>query len=216
MISTPRLLIKLRKALGNVDDQDLPEEDALELLNQSFYELLSKFPFREKEATTNWPTVAGIRTYDIPTNFEALTLLAIVDPVTLKHSPIDKWTDRKYEIEYSGNESLRSVPEAYYRENQKIVLHPTPDAIYTMVMKWLVSLSPLAPDVDASIPQEWHELILYGAIYRGFLEFGDTNRANTFSNMQAKILNTMVPVESKEEVDYHEASVEIIRRGRDW
>ncbi len=64
------------------------------------------------------------------------------------------------------------------------------------------------------IPQQWHELILMGAIYRGYKRIGDYPRANqALAHWERKVAQVK-PVEQKEEADSHFSGLEVI--GRDY
>jgi hypothetical protein len=66
-------------------------------------------------------------------------------------------------------------------------------------------MAPVNPD----IPQEWHELILFGGVWRGYIKLGDYNRANAMKNHQVGLIESTVPVEAKEETDSRDVGLSI-------
>lgn len=202
---------KLRKPLG-VDEDDLPDVDVDLLLNTSYWELLDKFPFREKEVTATFQTTIGTRSYDMPQPFEALRQLSILDPSTNEHTPLKRMTVFEYETKYVEGVDNYAMPCKYTREGCFARLWPTPDDIYTITIKYWTTLADLADGSDPIIPQAWHEIIVFGGIWRGFIDIGDFARANQMKAHQVSLINSMSPVEAKEEIDTHTGGIEVLGR----
>lgn len=209
-ISTDSLIKGVRKATGQ-DEDDLPDIDALLYLNQSYWELLDKYPFREKEVRGTWPTVIGTRIYNVPNPFEALRHLAVVNPDTMKHEPLRQMGHDEYEQTYVDTVDNRGSPTRYIREGNQMLLWPTPDKVYTIVMRYWTTLEDLSASNDPNMPQNWHELVKFGGIWRVFVDAGDYQRANAMKKLQENLINSTVPVEAKEEEDNSRAHLEVIR-----
>lgn len=191
----------LRNATGN-DEDDLPDDDADLLLNRSFWALTDKFPFRVKEIEATFPTVIGERKYSVPVLFEALRSLSIKDPDTLRWEPIDRVGSKYYDSYLSDKPDERSMPDRYMREGKCIKLLPIPDKVYTIRMRYLMTLADLSNTNDTpSIPQVWHEIIAFGAAWRKFFEIGDHVRMQTTKKLQNFSIAEIVPEEAKEEID---------------
>jgi len=205
----------LRDATGT-DIDDLSDEKVDRLLNRSYWEVLDKFPFREKEVTVTFNTIIGTRLYNMPEPFEALRKLSILEPATLVHKTIDRTTIDVYERTYDTNEAAEGFPTHYVREGCAARLLPTPDAIYEITEKYWTVLADLSITNDTpAIPQSWHEIILLGAIWRAFISFGDYQRARAANQHQIALINSAVPVEAKEEVDSPRGGLEVIVREYD-
>lgn len=189
----------------------MPDTAALLYLNQAYWELLDKYPFREKEVRGTWPTVVGTRIYNVPNPFEALKHLAIVNPDSMKHEPLRQLGHDVYEQKYIDTSDNRGVPTHYIRESNQMILWPTPDDVYTIVMRYWTTLDDLSASNDPNMPQSWHELIKYGAIWRAFVDTGDFQRVNAMKKLQENLINSQVPVEAKEEGDNSMAHLEVIR-----
>lgn len=209
-IALETLRDELREHLG-VDDVELDNDAADLLLNRAYWELLDKFPFREKEVSATFATVDGTILYSMPSPFEALRQLSIENPDTFEHTYLRKWSIREYEENYNSHEDARGYPTNYVREGCAVRLWPTPDDAYTITIKYLTVLADLSDDNDSpGIPQQWHEIILYGALWRGYVRFGDYVRSKATQGMWANMIAGIKPTEAKEEVDTHYSGLQAI------
>lgn len=214
MIDLIRMRRRVRKPLGMLDedDTDLLNDDIDEYLNMAYWEVQDKFPFREKERTGTFSTQAGIRNYEMPRPFEAVQSIAVLDPVTKKHVPLDLITASVYEGEYDENTSAQGIPQQYLREDCFARFIPTPDKAYTIILRRLITLLDLSEaNPTIPIPQVWNEILIYGAVWRAFIDFGDLARANAMKAHQVSLINTIVPTEQKELGDTSRAGLEVIR-----
>lgn len=198
----------LRKATGT-DNSDMPDPDTDLYLNRAYWELLDKYHFREKEVTVTFATIAGTRLYAVPSPFEALRQLSILDPATSQHNKLDQMTPEEYEKVYNEATTSQKLPERYVREACNVRLWPTPDAVYTVTMKYWTVLADLngVSNTAPPIPQSWHEIILFGGVWRAFVELGDFPRANSVKAHQKALIDSSVPVQAKEEYDTHNAAL---------
>ena len=219
-IDTQSLIDELREHLG-VDDTDLDDDACTLLLNRSYWAMLDKFPFREKEVTASFATEDGVNLYAVPSPFEALKSLAIEDLNSFALSPLERMTQKEYDAVFV-NDTVEGddedKPQKYYREKNCIKLWPTPDDAYTITIRYWTVLDDLDnTDVDDSpgIPQNWHELILYGAIWRGYYRLGDIIRGERVKKLDSVLINEAVPTESKEERDSPTAGVEVLQNEYD-
>jgi hypothetical protein len=243
-LSITVLRTELRDHLG-LDEDELPPEDADSLLNRSWWEVMDKFNFREKEAKTSFQTVAGIHIYSMPQGYDALQLLSIggsnnnnllggqfylnggafLNPTTsdeTKHTQLDRIDDKWFEDNYDDDVDEYGQPVRYYRYGSGIVLNPTPDAVYNVNVSYLITLADLSNTNEyPPVPQSWHEVILYGAVWRGFMRMGDYNRKQAAQATQIGLINSMTPVAAKEEADSSMAGLQFYngrshptRRGR--
>jgi hypothetical protein len=215
-LTTQQLVDELRIHLG-VDDNDLSDSDAVLLVNRSYWELIDKFPFREKETTATFTTTIGERNYTVPSPFEAVRQLSIVEPDLNKLIVLQRQTIFGHESSRSTDSDDEGFPTHYLREKNLIRLYPIPDKVYTITVKYWTTLA----DLDTStsnplLPQNWHEIVLYGSCWRAALRFRDTDQYNMFRSEHAAMINTAVPVESKEEIDTRFARVQVYGRDYDY
>ena len=214
MLSLPTLRAELRKHLGQ-DEDDLPDDDADLLLNRTYWEILEKFHVRETESSTTFTTVASQREYELPPSFESLRVSSFVDPDSGQHTKLDRISIKEYENIYSDDTDEEGPPTKYFRGNSAIVLWPTPDDVYSIVIHYNTQLDDLSDDnVDPALPKSWQEMVLMGAVWRGFLQVNDYVKAKMASATYSQMVSTAVPVESKEEWDSSTAGVSV--RGREY
>ena len=210
IISTQSLIDELRLHLGE-DEGDIPDNDALVLLNRSYTEIQDKYPFREKEVTATFPTVEAQRLYGVPAPFEALRQISILNPDTDIHEVLEKMSILDYENNYSEVSTDEAMPTGYVREGCNIRLYPTPDDIYTLTLKYWSPLTDLSLVQSPSVPAVWHEIILFGAVYRGFFRRSDYVRGNQAKMQQKTMIDSIIPIEAKEEIDTPMAALNAMR-----
>lgn len=212
-LDVAQLRTDLRKHCGVTNDTDTGFDDATcdLLLNRSLWQLDNKFPFREKEVTKTFPTVVGVRLYAPPVLFEALRQLSIEDLTDQSHSTLDRATPFFYENNFVNNSDAQAKPTHYVREGANIRLWPTPDQIYTITYKHWITIADIDDtNPDFPLPKNWYEILLYGAVFRGFLQLRNSLMAMEFKNQQVALINDVVPVEAKEEIDSHRSGVSIM------
>lgn len=203
------LRIELRDHLG-VDSADLPDPRADLLLNRSYWSLRSKFPFKEKEKSSTTVTVKGTRRYAMPVPFEALRFIALEDPDSKKHKTLDRKTRVWYENEYTNKADAEGEPVGYFREEDDYILFPTPDKVYALVVGfWGIFNNLSGANITPEPPQEWHEILLLGGVWRGFLRFQQFAKARETRLEQIALINSTVPMEAKEEVDSRMSGVDL-------
>lgn len=215
MFDIIRMRDGLRRATGQ-DTTELPDDLTDLFLNQAYWELIDKFPFREKEVKGPFTTTPHIRSYNVPSPFEALRGLAFVNPDTEQHTPLDQISFDVYEQLYDESTEAETIPTKYVRDGCQVILWPTPNASYTIIMRYWTVLADLGNNQNPNIPQSWHELIYYGGLARAFMDIGDIVRGNYFNNFQSSKINTQIPVEAKEEVDFHRAGLSVQGQDRDY
>jgi hypothetical protein len=159
---------ELRDVLG-VDDEDMPNARTDRYLNLAWWEVADKYNFLEKERESSISTVDGTRDYSTPVSIDAIQRLFITPdetgetPVHLKQMGKDVYAEK-----YIDNDDAKDEPTHYLSwDHNTIRLYPTPDDEYVITIEYLITLD----DLDSGgpiIPQSWHEIILQGAIWRGW------------------------------------------------
>ena len=202
----------MRRTLG-VDENDdgFSDLDCNEKLNRSYWELVDRLNFRENEVTIPFVTIAGSRKYGMPTDYNALQGIAIFDLNNQSHK-LKRMTKDIYDTKYNNDtdNSFQAIPTDYYREGNFIQLYPTPDQVYNCVLHYWKTLPDLANDSDVlPIQESWHEIVLLGGVWRGYMELGDMTRYNSIKNSQLALIADAVPTQSKEEIDSRLAHVEV-------
>ncbi len=210
------LRTELRIHLGYESDgtDDLSNDDADLLLNRAFWALLNKFNFREEECSIEFTVADGEDFISLPTLFESIRKLSILNSDTNKWTPLVRTDIQEFERVANDDDSAKGAPEKYFREGSGIRLLSSsgggPDATYTLRIKYRVTLADLDTDnTTLVIPDAWHELVLMGGHWRGLLRLRDYESAREVKNQQIALINSTVPVEAKEEVDSPLAGIEI-------
>jgi hypothetical protein len=198
----------LRTHLG-MDSSDLSDADADRLLNRSYWALQSKLRFNVQEEETSFDTVASMRNYATPTGEESVQALTILDDASGLYTPLKKIDD--WNMFPLRDDDTESIPTHYSRRNDEFILHPNPDDVYTIRVKYRATLADLQSS-GPEIPQEWHEVILMGAVYRGFFVRGDVNRAEKYRGEWATLVNLLDTDEEKEVEDRRYSGVTVMRR----
>lgn len=204
----------LRNHLG-MDNIDLPQNStttvtgADSLLNRSYWNLVSLLKFNAAEEEYSLTTVINQREYDISVDEESIQRVIILDRNDEDNYSflikIDDWN--MYPLRQ--DESI-GTPTHYARRNDQLILHVKPDDEYTIRVKYLKTLDDIQTS-GAGLPRQWDEVILMGAIERGFYLRGDLNRANHFHNVWANLVNTLPSDTEKEMEDVRYSGFKVIR-----
>lgn len=181
------------------------------LINWSLDALLDSFEFRAEETSSNFSTAEGTIIYNVPADLDSLERLAIEDLNTLKHSDLIPFEIDDYENVYVNDTSAEAKPEKYVRRGSTIMLWPTPDNIYTIINYYRKILPDMSSGSDLTgLPPIWGELVLYGAVWRGFAKLGDIDRMEKFKGIQENmILNTTSQKSKERNQSQREAGLEV-------
>lgn len=213
-LSLTELRTELRVHLGmeETDTDELSNDDADLLLNRAFWELLNKFNFREEEQSSTFNTIQGTEFYSLPTLFESVRNIAIQNiDVAETWVPLDRLSIDEYTKNLDDAPAGEAIPTTYFREESGIRLQPIPDKdTYVIKLKHRITLADLSSsNLTLVIPEVWHEIILYGGLWRALHRVRDYEAAREIKNQQIALINSTVEVEGKEEVDSSLAGIEI-------
>ena len=203
---------ELREALG-YDAIDLPDPDADLLLNRSWWQLQNILDLPASEVQTDFPTVAGQQTYayDTTGDIEAILSLSVLNPDTQIYDPLELTDPILSDENVSLNTSSRKIPEKYFRFGESLFLVPIPDKIYTIRIRRRQIIADLTGAAYESLPANLHEIILYGAVSRGFLRQRDFDSVERFEQKWKDLLQMTVPETSKEQDMTRYASFRLLR-----
>jgi len=200
----------VREGLGGLDEQDMKDPSVDRLLNLSFWELTSKFPFEEKNLRSEFVTVAGTENYSLATEIEtagsiemeAFQGMSVVDDEGKAHS-LQRATETWLETQYSTAATFRGMPEYYVRRDDVIRFWPVPDDVYTIRVLLLRSLDTMVylSVEQTGLPREWDELTVEGAITRGHYYNQDYKLAQQAENFRVMKIRTAQSTQAKEEED---------------
>jgi hypothetical protein len=203
---------EIRQHLGVSDADPKWNDDAIDLLaNRAFWAVMNKYPFQETKKTALFSTVIGERSYDLPILFEAVRQVSLVEPVTEQHLYLRRMSIFNYEQKYNESVDSRGTPTHYLRDGGCIILYPTPDAVVEIVLKHWILLDQLDDtNTDFALPANWFEIIMYGAVQRGFLRARNTAESVNLKNLQASAISDTQAIDQKEAEDTRFYGLEII------
>lgn len=212
-INTPTMIDEVYAHCG-IDEDDMPRSTVLLQLNKAFWELMGKFKFRENMISGNFTLAPDQVRYAMPTLWESIRSLSVVNPTTNQSSVVNQTNEHYYDSVLNINNAQQfGIPTLYWRENNELVIWPNPDQAYVMTVRYLVTLDDLTDDSSdfPPIPQEWHEIIMLGGVWRTFALLGDKIQGDNWHNTQIGLINSTVPVEAKELGDTKLSRVQTIR-----
>lgn len=222
-LSIERLRTLLRRGLGGVDDVDLPDAEADELLNLSLWSIEDTYPFRAKETTYSTELVEGQRVYSLLnlSRLDALQSIVVIDAEN-RRKKLSRATRSWFDENGTDNPDARGMPSRYFRERISLYLDPIPSAsevgyILEVAAKESVESVSSSGDSATGLPRNWDEIVLYGAIYRGRLLNSDHQEADRVLNIQLGLIRASVPTEAKEETDSRYARLDVLTEApEDW
>ncbi len=220
IFSMPLLRQRVRRPLGigglDGSDQGKYDDDTVdEYLNFSYRALLEEHAFREKEIVATVPTVVGKRNYTMPNPHDGLRQIDILDPVSQEHKRLEPMSVAEYTNRWTEGTDAYAKPERYVRENCLFRLFPTPDAVYTLTVRYWGILADIASNATSiDIPEIWIEPIIYGAVERAGFDLGNYPAASAASGLQKNRIERIPTIQPKEEEDWHEAGLEV--KGREY
>lgn len=203
-MNLPELRNELKLHLGLPEGHLNFDDTRLDLLiNRSFWEITDKLPFRYERSVEEETLTAGNKEHLLLSGdpFEAIIEIGIYDSETNKRYPLSRINEHEFESIHKGSdEQYRGMPTKYLRSGDYIWLDPVPDKAYTLIIHHDITIEDYSNALpDSVLPKVWHEVILFGAVYRGYVALGDMVRAQEFRNMQINFINSATAQESKEE-----------------
>lgn len=207
-IDVDTMISELKEHLGV--DTELDSTDALLLLNRSWWEFQNKTPLRQKEKTVEFDIGNTSDFYEVPQPIEATRSITLIDPDTLDQFKLERMSRDRYDELVNDSPELQEQPTHYVRENNGFKLWPFPDKTYRLKFFRYLTLNDLAVGEDIDVPLFWHEVILFGAVYRGYMRINEPLRADFFRKQQADVMNTAIPTEAEEEADSQLAGMRIV------
>ncbi len=207
---------ELREHVG-VDPDDLGDDAADLILNRSFWELMNKFRFRETECTAESTLAIGDAFLSLPIRphlFEALRKVSYKDPTSLEWRVIRRQSIDSLEDNASDDVDDRGPPVWYTRDQNGIRLQSDGgagiDLAYEFRIKYWVTLEDLDDtNTEVPLPQAWHEILLYGGVWRLYRRLGSHALGREMRNAQIDLINSTAAVEAKEEEDSPLSGVQI-------
>lgn len=176
----------VKEKLGNRSDLD---GRIRTWLRDSYLEFAFAYPFDELLSTTETSTTAGTDTYDYPVGVRGLRALTLIDS-NKQGIPLERRNIRYLDglsAVAKGRPWVYApwVVQGVGSITRFITLRNVPDKSYTL--RWRTWLSAvIGGDIkttDLHVPDDWLEIVDYGAALRGFSELLEHDRAQAIRDL---------------------------------
>jgi hypothetical protein len=162
----------LRSRIGNPLTSEVPNTTLQSVINRAYRDVGTKYPFNETRCITTFNTIVDSPRYDIPTD---------ADLIYRVWDDTNKCKIRKRGVRYMTGIPLNyptGKPLAYVRVRNWMQLIPTPDAIYSVAIYYLLTLGDLSADTDKPVlPLPWHEGLVLKARHMYYDDRGEIGKA---------------------------------------
>ena len=201
----------LREAIGYQDDTEFDNTKCDRVLNRSFWEVIEKIPFKEKEKTVQFPTIAGFNLYQVPSDYDAIRSIFWINDLDNTQKQIRRLSPEAQEEMFVDSEDQWGDPEFYYRENQCLKFWPIPNRELTITLLYWKDLADLdGADSEFPLQKVYYDIVLFGAVYRQALTLKQIPLSNTYRDQQSALLRGLEPKIETEKNDSRYAAVEVI------
>ena len=131
-------------------------------INDAYFELLlhPRANFFELDKAATASTAANVRSYDLPTD-----LWYILD---IRDFTNERKLIRSHWEQFDRLRQTTGQPDRYARFGQTIEFDPTPDATYTLVIRYKFRPAELVTGQSPIIGREWDEVITVLSVVKGF------------------------------------------------
>lgn len=198
---------ELRTHLG-VDSTDLPNADADLLLNRSKWQMEEELDLHQNKIHTTFNTVDGTFSYAQAFPIEVIETLALNDLDSEKFVPLFPISEDDYNSIYSTDVEQEGKPEKYFMRGSNLILWPTPDDAYEIQVTRKEILDDLSDSVTTiSTSRALQEIILIGAVMRGFQRMRDFNSFYRTRDIYNGLIRTYQTRDVKEQDNWHYAQV---------
>jgi hypothetical protein len=162
----------LRSRIGNPLTSEVPDATLTGAVNRAYKEIGTKYPFNETRCITSFETIVDSPRYDVPPDSNLMYRL---------WDDTNKRKLRKRGVRYMTGLPLNyptGKPLAYVRVRDWMQLIPTPDAIYTIKVYYLLDLQALSDNADEPVlPFAWHDGIVLKARHIYYDDRGEIGKA---------------------------------------
>lgn len=153
-------------------------------INDAYFELLlnPRFNFFELDKAAQASTAALIRSYDLPTD-----LWYILD---IRDDTNNRKLRRRHWETFDRRSHNEGQPNLYARFGLSVELDPTPDAVYTLIIRYKFRPVDLVSGGSPAIGREWDEVITVLSVIKGFEALEEQEKAG----LQRQILEQLLAV----------------------
>jgi hypothetical protein len=197
---------KLRELVGNPTTVDYSDAWMDARVNEAYLDICLKYKFKATRMSGTFSTADGTSKYGLPTD-----CYAVISAYDVTNSqPLQKYgwklLDEQVGVQGEGK------PLYYTTFREYIQLIPTPDAVYSIRLRWKSNVAKLSGDSALMIiPSSWEDVVTFYArfyAYQMMQEFEKSGYAlNVFRTMVAEI-----PDQQTEEATDFDSAVEMPQR----
>jgi len=141
--------------------QDIEDARLNFWLNRAYTDIATSTKHDEFKYTLGFTTVVDQPQYLLPDlTVTTMTLSRVDSDHAFGGEPLQKIDITAYRTrkEMSAFQGMKRKPKEFFRQNRILVLYPTPDEVYQMVMDFRFEPAPLVVDTDSPVLRtEWHE-----------------------------------------------------------
>lgn len=203
---------RLRLEFGNRSVADMPDATINEWINDSYLDITAGMETPESKRSFQITVVAGQALYMLPATVDGVRSVAAYDSTSTddgRGQPLEKSDSFKFRKRPAQN----GDPLEWFREQQMLVLWPTPDESLILTVDAKIKYTKLAADTDyPAIGDEWHEALLKGAKYRGWEALQNDNKALLAMNEQSRLLQRKDDKDGRDQDDMYPSMRPVFRR----
>ena len=192
MAGVDALLTEINARLGNRTDI---ASRSLLWLNDAYFELLMapRFSFYELDLAATMVTIAAQASYSLPTDF--WFVLDLTDTTNSRKLLRSHWQ------EVDRISSTTGQPSRYARFGATFQLDPTPDAIYTLTLRYRRRPPDLTTGGSHLLGREWDEPLIVLATIKGYEALESSDKAATQRALLEPLLTMREDVPQMEDMD---------------
>lgn len=192
---------RLRVELGNRSAVDLPDATVDEWINDSYLDMTGGMEFAENKKSFSFTTVVGQPFYLLPTTVDGVRTVSGYDPST---DTVGTALEKSDAFKYRKRPTQDGDPLEWFREQQMLVLWPTPDRVLTLTVDAKILYAKLALDTDyPAIEDKWHEALFQGAKARGWEALQNDTKAELSNNRQARLISRKDDMDGRDQDDMY-------------
>jgi len=182
----------VRAALGEIPTSALTADVLDQEINASYFEVLELFEHPELQRDTTFATVSGTKEYALPSDYWWMRYVR-------DETNDETLLNRSLAFIRQDEDGATGTPEYWVHEDENLMLHETPNGVFT-IREWYVFRPAVLADADDKdvLGAEWTEIIRKGAIYRAFETVGELDRGVHWWNRQRALLNRKFEIPARE------------------
>lgn len=158
------------------DDSSSTRDKAKTWINLTIRDIASRHTFHWKRGTGTITTVANTATYEQASDVEEITVIKRLSPewklAYIDHQRLDELDPSPSTSDNATHYTIRTATGN--DRNLVVTLYPTPSAVKTYTITYNKRITDLVnPNDFPLVPDKFQEVIIEGAVWRGYIVFDD-------------------------------------------